>query len=103
MPSNLLHHFRRHDRSYQPKNQLNNLNKLKGDQYLKFLFLLEQKLKSLSEITDVDERFESLSKIIMDCLYRFVPKEEFSIKNKKESTWITNKVKNETVKREFNK
>ena len=82
-----------------------NLNKLKGDQYLKFLFLLDQKLKSLSEITDVDEHFESLSKIIRDCLYRFVPKEEISNNNKKESTWITNKGKNETVKRDqlFNK
>ena len=77
-----------------------NLNKLKGDQYLNFLFLLDQKLKSLSVITDVDERFETLSKIIMDCLNRFAPEEEISHKNKKESSWITNKVKNETVKRD---
>ena len=74
--------------------------KLKGDQYLKFSFLLDQKLKSLGEITDVDERFETLRKIIMDCLDRFAPKEETSNKNKKESPWITNKVKNETVKRD---
>ena len=57
--------------------------RLKGDQYLKFLFLLDQKLKSLGEITDVDERFESLSKIIMDCLDRFAPKEEISNRTKK--------------------
>ena len=73
---------------------------MKGDQYLKFSFLLDQKLKSLGEITDVDERFETLSKIIMDCLDRFAPKEETSNKNEKESPWITNKVKNETVKRD---
>ena len=77
-----------------------NLNKLKGNQYLKILFLYDQNLKSLGEITDVDERFETLSKVIMDCLDRFSPKEEFSNKNKKESSRITNKVKNETVKRD---
>ena len=77
-----------------------NLNELKGDQFLKFLFLLDQKLKTLGEITDVDNRFETLSKIIMDCLDRFAPKEEISYRNKKESSFITNKVKNETVKRD---
>ena len=60
-----------------------NLNKLKGDQFLKFLFLLDQKLNPLGEITDVDNRFETLSKIIMDCLDRFAPKEENSNRNKK--------------------
>ena len=60
-----------------------NLNKLKGDQYLKFLFLLDQKLKSLGEITDVDNRFQTLSKITMNCLDRFAPKEEISYRNKK--------------------
>ena len=63
-------------------------------------FLFDQNLKSLGEITDVDERFETLSKVIMDCLDRFSPKEEFSNMNKKESSRITNKVKNETVKRD---
>ena len=60
-----------------------NLNKLKGDQYLKFSFLLDQKLKSLGDITDVDNRFEILRKIIMDCLNRFAPNEENSYINKK--------------------
>ena len=59
-----------------------NLNKLKGDQYLKLLFLLDQKIKSRSEIIDVDERFETLSKIIMDCLDRFAPKGEISFNKK---------------------
>ena len=76
------------------------MNKLKGEQYLKFLFLLGQKLKSLGEITDVDNRFETLSKIILDCLDRFAPKEKISYRNQKKSSWITNKVKNETVKRD---
>ena len=88
------------DKSTEKPIKQRNLDKLKGDQYLKLLFLLDQKLKSLGEITDVDNRFETLSKIIMDCLDRFAPKQEFSYRNKKESSWITNKVKNETVKRD---
>ena len=77
-----------------------NLNKLKGDECLKLLFLLDQKLKFLGDITHVDERFETLSKVIMQCFDRYAPKEEISNKNKKESSWITNKVKNETIKRD---
>ena len=57
-------------------------------------------MKSLGEFTDVDNRFETLSKISMDCLDRFAPKEETSYRNKKESSWNTNKVKKGTVKRD---
>ena len=61
-----------------------NSSKLKGDQYLKLFFLLDQKLNFSGEIKDVDERFETLSKIIMDCLDGFTLMEEISNKNKKE-------------------
>ena len=79
-----------------------NLNKLEGDQYLEFLFLLDQKLKSLGEITDVDEGFETSSKIIVDCLVDLLRRKKLVIRIKKNphGEQTRNKVKNETVKRD---
>ena len=74
-----------------------NLRNIKGDNTLKFLFLLEQKLLKLD--ANNMNFTEEISRCILECIDRFAPEKEMKTKENR-SDWITNTVKNAITKRD---
>ena len=74
-----------------------NLNHIKKNSILNFLFLLDQKLRQINENTDVDTYVTKIIDCIINCLDRFAPEKPPS--EKKHSSWINNKIKNRIQKR----
>lgn len=73
-----------------------NLKKIKGENSLNFLFLLDQKLKKLDP--NCGHYVQNISKTTMECVDRFAPLTTVKIKQYS-NDWITNKVKNAITKR----
>ena len=69
------------------------LNRLKGENALNFLFLLDQKLKKLNETSDVNAQMKEISESIIACVDHFAPKKPRTGRNKSDD-WITNKIEN---------
>ena len=76
-----------------------NMKKLKGENALNFLFVLYQKLKTISQNNAADIQFHEISRIIMECVDRFAPERELN-SHYDQNDWITNKIKNAIVKRD---
>ena len=76
-----------------------NLSFKKRDNTLNFRFLLDQKLRKFTEISDVIEQMNGLSEVIMACVDRFAPEKPW-IGCNKSNEWTTNKLKNSINKRE---
>ena len=74
-----------------------NLNHIKKNKILNFLFLLDQKLRQINENADVDTYVTKIIDCIINCLDRFAPEKPPS--EKKHSPWINNKIKNRIQKR----
>ena len=74
-----------------------NLKTIKGDGALKFLFLLDQKLKRISLNSPVDDLIVQMSEAIMECIDKFAPKQP--ILHNSDNQWITNSIKNALLKR----
>ena len=75
-----------------------NLKTIKGDGALKFLFLLDQKLKRISLDSPVDDLIVQMSEAIMECIDKFAPKQP--ILHNSDNQWITNSIKNALLKRD---
>ena len=72
------------------------LRSIKGDKALNFLFLLDQKLKKLDQLDKLD--IQKITETIMFCVDKFALEKE-TTKTEKCNEWITNKIKNEIIKR----
>ena len=68
-----------------------NLKTIKGDGALKFLFLLDQKLKRISLDFPVDDLIVQMSEAIMECIDKFAAKQP--ILHNSNNQWITNSIK----------
>ena len=75
------------------------LNNLKGDRSLNFLFLLDQKLKSIPQTLPVGEFVSQMIETITYCVDKFAPEKNVP-SNKNDNQWITNKIKNAIKKRD---
>ena len=76
------------------------LNKLaESEKVFNYLFLLNHKIKKNMKQNNVDEQMKELTKIILDCIEKFVPLRILRINRK--SQWMTNQVKN-TIKKKNN-
>ena len=75
------------------------MKNLKGDNALKFLFLLDQKLKTIQSTSCTEMRAQMMCEKIIECIDKFAPEKEVVIKNETNS-WITNEIKNAMVKRD---
>ena len=76
-----------------------NLNRLKGESALNFLFLQDQKLKKMNETSDVNAQMKEISESIMACVDHFAPEKPRTGQNKTDG-WITNKIKYAIRKRD---
>ena len=72
------------------------LRKIKGENTLSFLFLLDETLKKLEPSKQKD--LEKIAETIMLCVDKFAPVKESTVK-KLSNDWISNKLKNEITKR----
>ena len=77
---------------------MRNLKTIKGDGALKFLFLLDQKLKRISLDSPVDNLIAQMSEATMECVDKFAP--EQPILNNSDNQWITNSIRNALLKRD---
>ena len=75
-----------------------NTKNLKGHNALKFLFLLDQKLKQIDEKTLAEYHVESIVKSISECADKVAPLRVSSGKEPS-NQWINNKIKNAITKR----
>ena len=72
-----------------------NLDMLKGESALNFLFLLDQKLKKLNKTSDVNAQMKEIPESIMASVDHFAPEKPRTGRNKSDD-WITNKIENAT-------
>ena len=77
---------------------MRNLKTINVDGALKFLFLLDQKLKRISLDTLADDFIARMSESRMECVDKFAPK-QLSLHNN-DNQWITNSIKNALYKRD---
>ena len=75
------------------------MKNLKGDNALNFLFLLDQKLKTIQSTSCTEMRAQTMCEKIIECIDNFAPEKEVVIKNETNS-WITNEIKKAMVKRD---
>ena len=66
---------------------------------MNFLFVLYQKLKTISQNNAADIQFHEISRIILECVDRFAPERELN-SHYDQNEWIANKIKNAIVKRD---
>ena len=69
-----------------------NLNMLKGESALNFLFLLDQKPKKLNETSDVKAQMKEISETIIACVDHFAPEKPRTARSNSDD-WITTKIK----------
>ena len=98
----VLLHFTK-DHSFDRKTISNptmtrNTKNLKGHNALKFLFLLDQKLKQIHEKTSSEYHVESIVKSVSEYVDKFAPLRVSSGKEQS-NQWINNKIKNAITKR----
>ena len=72
------------------------LQNIKGPKALNFLFLLDQKLRSIDETVEVNEHALRITQAIQSCVDRFAPEK---VRKFKQGTWITCKIKNQIRRR----
>ena len=72
-----------------------NLDMLKGESALNFLFLLDQKPKKLNKTSDVNAQMKERPETIMASVDHFAPEKPRTGRNKSDD-WITNKIENAT-------
>ena len=78
-----------------------NLKAIKGESSLKFLFYLNHTLNKPHEYSSIDEKTSFLARTITEALHKFAPEEKPKpYHNSSEQQWITNKIKNNIVKRD---
>ena len=69
-----------------------NLQIIKAEKSLRFLFPLDQKLRMWEKLERENETsLENISKTIMLCVDRFAPEKAITLKNENQD-WITNKI-----------
>ena len=76
----------------EPQLLCRDLRNIKGPKALNFLFLLDQKLKSMHEASDPEKYLSEVVNCIMFCVNKCAPMKVF--KKRRQQTWATNRVKN---------
>ena len=75
-----------------------NTKNLKGHNALKFLFLIDQKLKQIDKKTSAEYHVESIVKSVSECVDKFAPLRVSSGKEPS-NQWTNNKIKNAITER----
>ena len=89
--------YHRTNESFRPKVKMCDLRNIKNEKASNFLFLLNHKLKKVSEFAP-EEQIESIIESVGDCIDKHAPEK---MKPISESTndWITNKIRNAITRR----
>ena len=82
-----------------PCAKIQNLNNLKGQKALNFVFPLDQKLKKLPQHVNANNYMNALAKTIMITVDKFALEKRVENNKKFMDTWITNEIKLAVVKR----
>ena len=81
--------------------KIRNLNNIKGEKALNFLFYLDQQFRKIPENLNADLYMDALSKTIVKCVDKYAPEKCLPLSdNTHSSSWITNKIKNAIGKRD---
>ena len=72
------------------------MRKIKGENVLTFLFILDQTLKKFEPSKQLD--LETIAEAIMRCVNKIAPEQETTVR-KVSNDWITKKLKNEITRR----
>ena len=78
------------------KQTYRDMRKIKGENALNFLFILDQTLKKFEPSKQFD--LETIAKTIMRCVNKFAPEQETTVR-KVSNDWITKKLKKEITRR----
>ena len=78
------------------KQTYRDMRKIKGENALNFLFILDQTLKKFEPSKQID--LETIAKTIMRCVNKFAPEQETTVR-KVSNDWITKKLKKEITRR----